>query len=718
MRGENLMKSQDKKQIPTLIGIIVLIVALFAGITAGYIAIYDKSIYADIVENTEEISAQQAITLNTYISDTMTNLDRFAANIEHHSKTTQDVLDNLYFESSLTDSNVNLMLLDDKGNVYYPNGDIVKYPYEYKLFEKHADADAFIVRYDANLDTHVENYRQLLIHGKKIDITVDGVHYIGIMVSGPVSALENVLSMESFKGEGYTSLIDSEGNYLFNRNFGSHTYTERINLNDVIDSGEMVIEGNIDAFEKAAEEGNAVTTKALYTRAGQTEEHIINIRPLSLNGWYSIVEIPADVYYKQSNSFKFLTIGFLIVICIVFIVIIIFFYRATYASINARAEAKARAEFLSNMSHEIRTPLNGIIGLIQLAKLHKDDPIRVNDDVEKMDQSAQYLLSLVNDILDISKLDAGKVEINPRPTSLEVLVDHVVSIEHGVMEKRGINFVPVHTLPFPSVYIDERPVKQILINILGNASKFTPENGTVTFTVTQEKTGDAEVTTKFIIADTGRGMSKEFCEKIFDEFTQDRSANEQSQKGTGLGMAISYRLAKAMGGDISVESEPGAGSTFTVVIPSKIADANEVKEAVKVKESLPAIDTSKLHILLAEDNEINAEILMELFEDENIPVDHVVNGEEAVQKFHDSEPNVYNVILMDIQMPVMNGYEATAKIRALDREDAKSVYIFACTANTFEEDKMKAFEAGMNDFITKPVDIRLLMDKLNEVTKK
>jgi len=609
------------------------------------------------------------------------------------------------------------MLLDDNGNIYRASGIIDYRPYEYDLFITQKDKDRFVLRLDSKNDNHIESTYQNLLYSINTDITIDGIHYIAIMVSSPLTHLEDSLSITSYNGDGYTTIIDSEGNYLINKNYGAYSYTKRLNIFDMVETGEISFTEDIQQIIADAKNPSGKTTTLIYNDKGTAEEHIIHIDALNLEDWFLIAEIPKTVYSEQSSQFKIFTLLFLSISAAGFITLFIIIWKIFHTIIAARAESKARFDFLSNMSHEIRTPLNGIIGLIQLAKLHKDNPARVNENVEKMDQSAQYLLSLVNDILDISKLEAGKVEINTRPTSLEAFLDNVYSIEKPVMDKHNINFIITKTLLHPNVLIDERAVKQIMINIIGNAAKFTPENGTITFTITQENDTASIVNTTFIITDTGCGMSKEFCDKIFDEFSQDRSANENSQKGTGLGMAISYRLTKAMGGDISVESEIGRGTTFSVTIPAKIIDEAQVKESIKVMETLPALQKDKLHILLAEDNEINAEILIELFEDENIPIDHALNGKEAVTKFSNSKPGEYNIILMDIQMPIMDGYEATRAIRALDHPDAKTVYIFACTANSFEENKVMAFDAGMDDFLTKPIDIRILLDKISKVTK-
>ena len=264
------------------------------------------------------------------------------------------------------------------------------------------------------------------------------------------------------------------------------------------------------------------------------------------------------------------------------------------------------------------------------------------------------------------------------------------------------------------------------MNIVGNAAKFTPEGGTITLSVSQEGAEDDQVTTIYRCTDTGVGMSKEFCEKIFDAFSQERNKNSNSVKGTGLGMAICKLLTQAMGGDITVESELNKGSTFTVTLPStkaKIepeyrnqATEETIAEAQALTESMHS--EKPIKVLVAEDNELNAEILTEILTEEGFEVVHAKNGQLAVDIFQESAENEFDVILMDMQMPVMDGCTASAAIRKLARADAKSVIIFACTANTFKEDRERAIESGMDDFLPKPIDVKHMMDKLSKVTQK
>lgn len=387
-------------------------------------------------------------------------------------------------------------------------------------------------------------------------------------------------------------------------------------------------------------------------------------------------------------------------------------------------KAKAQSEFLSNMSHEIRTPLNGLIGLNHMMMLNIDkveqeqQKEQVKDWIQKSYGTANYLLSLVNDVLDVSKLQAGKVDLVMEPVMLETMLDAVWSMQHDNIVNRGVEFRIEKEISIPCIETDGTRIKQVLMNIIGNAAKFTPAGGRITLSVSQRRTDKTHVEMQYRCEDTGIGMSEEFVEKIFELFSQEKNPASQGVKGTGLGMPLSRLIVESMGGKIHVESKVGRGSIFTVVIPSSIAEAapdygnrmpqNGVWPEIKKKPE----SGKTIRILLAEDNELNSEILLEILTERGFQTVHAENGQEAVQTFKESAPGEFDIILMDMQMPVMDGCSASKEIRKLNRPDAKTIPIFACTANTFKEDRDRAMESGMNDFLSKPIDVNILLEKL------
>ena len=441
--------------------------------------------------------------------------------------------------------------------------------------------------------------------------------------------------------------------------------------------------------------------------------------------WYFIMSVSDKVVKDQTKLFVLLIIAAMsaaIIVIIIAFVLTIIMQKKTQL---AYAQEKAQSEFLSNMSHEIRTPLNGIVGLNYLMMNAIDTPekhLQIKEWLKKSQNTAEYLLALINDVLDISKLQAGKVEIARAPMLVEEMSESVYSMQYDNITGRGVEFIKDIHITVPCIQCDEVHIKQVLMNIAGNAAKFTPAGGTIKFSVNQRMIDENHVMTTFVCKDTGCGMSKEFLNEIFNKFTQDRSSISNSTKGTGLGMAISKLLVNAMGGEIRVESELNKGSTFTVEIPAEICDIPDYLKNHSEKAEKP--DDHSGHgaeatkILVAEDNELNAEILMEILSQFGFVPVHAQNGQEAVEIFERSEINEFQIILMDMRMPVLDGCEASSRIRALAREDAKTVAIFACTANSFQEDRDKALRSGMNDFLTKPIDINTLLRKMEEIDRE
>ena len=377
---------------------------------------------------------------------------------------------------------------------------------------------------------------------------------------------------------------------------------------------------------------------------------------------------------------------------------------------------RSKRDFLFNMSHDIRTPMNAIIGFTNLAKEHVGDDELVEDYLGKISASSEHLLSLINDVLDMSRIESGKVTIETVPVCIPEQIQLVHDMVQTDIREKKLNFlVKQEELRDIYVYADALHTNRVLMNILSNAVKFTPEGGTVTFTMSErssEKPGCAEYV--FCIEDTGIGMSEEFKSHIFEQFAREKSSTVSRTQGTGLGMAITKSLVDLMGGSISVESELGKGSKFTVTLTFKLTTRATVKynsDDTHVEVS----DVSGKRILLAEDNELNREIAVAILQGAGFEIDSASDGREAADKVVEKPAGYYDVILMDIQMPEMNGYEATKAIRELDDKAKSCIPIIAMTANAFDEDKKNALEAGMNAHIAKPIEVPILMRTISEV---
>ncbi|MGN0701880.1 MAG: ATP-binding protein [Lentihominibacter sp.] len=380
---------------------------------------------------------------------------------------------------------------------------------------------------------------------------------------------------------------------------------------------------------------------------------------------------------------------------------------------NARTEAelanKAKTAFLNNMSHDIRTPMNAIIGFTNIALKQEPKP-EVEKCLKNISSSSEHLLTLINDVLDISRIESGKVSFSPMPADLSSIARSVISIMRGFLANRKLSFETDIKIPeHPYVMADVVRLREVLVNILGNAVKFTEDGGTIRFeTDYLPGQDDRHIVIRYIISDTGVGMTQEFVEHIFDEFAQEDNGARTKYKGTGLGMTITKSYVDLMNGTIAINSTKGEGSVFTVEIPMELTDEDGIIDNQCGSEP---VKMEGVHILLAEDNDLNAEIAILQLEEEGVRITRAVDGSEAVRCFRDNPPETFDIILMDIMMPEMNGYEATKAIRTMDeRPDGALIPIIAMTANAFAEDVKASIDAGMNGHIAKPID----MNELNK----
>ena len=384
---------------------------------------------------------------------------------------------------------------------------------------------------------------------------------------------------------------------------------------------------------------------------------------------------------------------------------------------DANAANIAKTTFLNHMSHDIRTPMNAIVGFTDIAMKRKPDK-EVENCLKKIRQSSEYLMTLINDVLDISRIESGKLEYKPVPVDFRDMTDTVLSIARGYMENRDLNFcVSREELKTPYVMADELRIREVLLNIISNAVKFTKDGGTISFAAENAPGNDEHhIIIRYRISDTGIGMSEEFQTRIFDEFSQENGGARTSYKGTGLGMAIAKQYVDLMGGKIEVSSRQGVGSTFTVEIPLLIAEQVQTEEKEKLRKDM---DLHSLHVLLAEDNDLNAEIAIALLEEKGMIVTRAADGKSALTQFCDTAPGTFDLILMDIMMPEMNGYEVTKAIRNLpDRPEGKEIPIIAMTANAFAEDIQAALDAGMNAHVAKPIDMDILISAIEKCEKR
>ena len=384
---------------------------------------------------------------------------------------------------------------------------------------------------------------------------------------------------------------------------------------------------------------------------------------------------------------------------------------------EARIANDAKAEFLRKMSHDIRTPINGIMGMLDIEEKNWDDPERLKECHEKMKVTAGNLLQLVNNVLDMNKLETSRLEVEHKPFDIREVLRGCWTDLESQAEKMGLELekIGVSEIECPHVVGSPMYFRQIFANILSNAVKYNKIHGKITLRVDMVSRTEDDVVYRFSVSDTGIGMSEEFLDHIFEPFVQEKTDARSVYQGTGLGMAIVKSLVDKMNGTISVTSKEGEGSTFVIRIPFEIASKVEETKVDKEKSSN---DISGIKILLAEDNELNAEIAQTLLGDEGAEVTVVGDGEQAVREFTRCAPHTYDVILMDIMMPKLDGIAATKAIRAMERPDAVEIPIIAMTANAFEEDARKCVEAGMNAHLSKPLQMDVVVGTIAEYYKR
>ena len=393
-------------------------------------------------------------------------------------------------------------------------------------------------------------------------------------------------------------------------------------------------------------------------------------------------------------------------------------YKAELLIAAKKAEAanEAKTEFLQRMSHDIRTPINGIRGLVNMADHYADDMEKQTEYRTKVKEASNLLLELVNDVLDMSKLESGEIVLEEIPFNLSSISREVFVVIEQMAAEQNIRIMwEKKEITHRDFIGSPGYVKRVMMNILSNAVKYNKENGQIYVSCVEIPSEQPEMTTmEFVCRDTGIGMAEEFQKHIFEPFAQEHTGSRAKFAGTGLGMAISKKLVEEMGGTITFESEKGVGTTFVIRVPFKIdLDADKREESKDVSEK----SIKGMHVLLAEDNELNMEIAEFLLQNEGAEVTRAWNGQEIVELFRKSESGEFDVILMDIMMPIINGYEATKRIRSLDREDAKKIPIIAMTANAFTEDRIRAKEAGMDEHVAKPIDVELLIKVIHKLVK-
>ena len=549
-----------------------------------------------------------------------------------------------------------------------------------------------------------------------------------IQYCGYIRDFSNIIDQyhtDAFSGQSIVYVVNGNGTKLYSTESDSHVFVGR-NIYSILENMTYTHGSSFEnCIQVLEEQGNSIVNAEL-----NGEEYYLCLHQMEDSDWVLLLAIPAQFVATNTqilvNSVvkTFLFAGIALVFIIIIILVIVMrmkqqeqLYRQEQANreklevsrrqteeafLVAEKASAAKSTFLNNMSHDIRTPMNAIIGFTNIALKQSPTP-EIKSCLNKISDSSEHLLALINDVLDISRIESGKIIYAPTPVDIVEVSNSVLTIMYGYLSNRSITFKTELEEP-QSRYLltDAVRVREVLVNILGNAVKFTKDGGTITYTVSYHPGEDERhINVRYQVSDNGIGMAEDFVEHVFDEFSQEDHGARTQYKGTGLGMAITKKYVDLMGGTISVESKKGIGSTFTVEFPMEITDAREIE---KKDYSVNKIDLLGLKILMAEDNDLNAEIAIVQLEELGIKITRAADGEEAVRIFKENPQGRFGLILMDVMMPKMNGYEATRAIRHLDdRPDGRKIPIIAMTANAFAEDVQASLDAGMNGHISKPI---------------
>ena len=670
-----------------------------------------RSVYRERQEMLTLVTSNSATVMSEIVVEQRHAREVAAGVVREKISGSRDVFEGIRKAEGELEMGVDYFFLVDAEGKYYSSDGV-----EGKLTDRtrYLDSSPDTEEYLSSLP-HLDQTTPFLLLKQRLDepvsaLTSQGVKEIRYFVyAHDFTRILDTLS-DLFPGEVNIFLHDSDGAMIF-RHFGIKLLVEGFNIYSKMRVVDFTFGEDAEDLIASSRAGNIIAVRMNIGSQG----YYFCSAPMDVSDW-SIAFVVKEEYLSDlaDKSFADIVLYLAVIAAILALSLILLITNVMKRKAEevrlkeseklaaAMSEAsKAKTDFLSNMSHDIRTPINGIMGMTEIALGAGDDSDKVRSCLQKIDGASRHLLSLINDVLDMSRIESGKTLISAAPTDVKILGDSCASIIRGQMADRDIDFNVEVNGEHTAVLADELHLRQIFINILGNAVKFTRDGGRIDFICTEESCDERTAAWKFVCRDTGIGMSDEFIEHIFEPFSQEKGGGRTHYKGTGLGMSITKQLVDLMGGVIEVESELEKGSTFTV----RMTFERDLQVHSRSEDTVECATIEGMHILLVEDNELNTEIATELLQCNGAVVDTAADGAEAVEKFSAGAPGTYDVILMDIMMPVMNGLDAARTIRSLDRPDAALIPIIAMTANAFDDDVKATREAGMNAHLSKPIDI-------------
>ena len=750
MGKEQAITKRKKIIVPLFFLILILLSLIFVKLLLNrmnsYIAENGKSSMGAVVE---QIQQTYDLQVNGYYSQLHLLEDSL---IQEEVRSIELDRNKKFFEAWQKESESTLIFLQENGKAITTDGTKLRVDMPSKLLLDLRNG--YNIGKLVSLDYNQKKKDGYLVAIPCQEYTINGETYTAIGTLYDHSKLDSMLSVKSYNGNAYLFMLDNDGNITYT-NQKEDKFFRNYFLLKHLKGDQAITEEEADSLQKKLD-GREQGVELL----GSDKPYYLGYCPIENNNTMLICIVEKSVVDNVLKDYQ-KTIGFTTLLMAGFILLL---FAGLFCSISRRSLAeqkaeyekrnneiqtqamkemeesnkklkkakdittealqtaenanKAKTDFLSNMSHDIRTPMNAIIGMTSLIRHDAGNKAKVIEYADKIDISSQHLLGIINDILDMSKIEAGKTVFKYTDFSMPDLIEELNTIfQPQIAERNQTLMVIKENIRHEWVNGDQVHLMQIFSNLLSNAVKYTQEGGKIQFLVEEcETKSSVYAKYRFLVSDNGMGMSADFKETIFDPFTRAEGSVTNKIQGTGLGMAITRNLVEAMGGTIDVESELGQGSCFEVLIDLRIAEDRSVSSTVQEEKNEQNDNIFQgMRFLCAEDNELNAEILTELLKIEGAECTICENGEEILKTFEKSAPGDYDMILMDVQMPVMNGYEATKAIRRSSHELAKKIPIIAMTANAFSEDIQHSLAAGMNAHVSKPVEMKVLEKTIRSI---
>lgn len=721
------IKERNLKGTPTIF--IIFAVLILVAVSGNYVTFLESQLFEERRKHIVEFTDKASEIVDGVIEHSWQQVLACEHMIRYEQlTTTQELLDVLASTSDFIDKTDSIVFAyDTKGN-YYASDLATGRWQQTQLLMTGADDWQLVVTEIPHRDASYFVFMERLSESIRLS---DGVEITHLALGVEMDTMRERISVSGFGDQCYTYLINEDGRRLYKYTYADN-FIEGYNVLNAMKDFLIIHGGTYEDFiEQMQERKNTALEFRFTDENGHKSDWYVANAVLSSENWQILLFVPTEVLGANTSLLLDRTMLFFGAVSLVFlasmvVIIVITMIAKTdkqlmrqkdeankllqKAAEEANSANQAKSDFLSHMSHDIRTPINGIMGMTDIALKNIGNQDKVYDCLNKISGSSQHLLGLINDVLDMSRIESGKTKVNHESFDIRTCINNCASIIGGQLAVRDLELkCEIDEFAHPLLIGDELHLRQVFINILGNSVKFTPDGGTIYMRAKEKGDADGRALYRFELEDTGIGMKEEFLPHLFEAFAQEDGGMRTTYKGTGLGMAITKKFVDMMGGTIEVTSRVNVGTTFVIEIWFDIdVDAKADDSKADFHANLKGMKA-----LLVEDIELNLEIARSILEEEGAVITPAMNGQEAVEAFSNNPPGTFDVIIMDIMMPVMDGITATKTIRALNREDAAVIPIIAMTANAYEEDIRSTREAGMDAHLSKPIDVNVLFKTLS-----